>query len=64
MAIFQPDQDPKTTTNPLDADTDDDGRLDGQEDANHNGHMDPGETDPSQSERRAVPWIQLLLLGD
>jgi hypothetical protein len=46
-AVFQPDLDPSTTTNPLDSDTDDDGLLDGQEDANHNGRVDPGESDPN-----------------
>src|SRR5690606_41915888 len=34
-------------TDPLDADSDDDGLLDGEEDANHNGALDPGETDPN-----------------
>lgn len=33
-------------TNYLDADSDDDGIPDGVEDANHNGVLDPGETDP------------------
>ena len=33
-------------TNVHDADTDHDGRLDGQEDANHNGRVDAGESDP------------------
>ncbi|TWT45225.1 hypothetical protein RAS1_16470 [Phycisphaerae bacterium RAS1] len=33
-------------TNPNDADTDDDGLLDGEEDANANGTVDDGETDP------------------
>jgi hypothetical protein len=33
-------------TNPFDADSDHDGIPDGQEDANHNGRVDPGETDP------------------
>ncbi len=33
-------------TDPNDADTDDDGILDGVEDANHNGVLDAGETDP------------------
>ncbi len=36
-----------TTTNPLDADTDDGGVPDGTEDANHNGVIDQGETDPN-----------------
>lgn len=35
-----------TGTNPLDADTDGDGLSDGVEDANRNGVVDPGETDP------------------
>jgi hypothetical protein len=33
-------------TDPLDADSDDDGIADGDEDANHNGVVDAGETDP------------------
>ena len=33
-------------TDPNDADTDDDGIKDGDEDTNHNGVVDPGETDP------------------
>ncbi|MER2564234.1 MAG: OmpA family protein [Myxococcaceae bacterium] len=33
-------------TNPLLADTDGDGKSDGDEDANHDGVVDPGETDP------------------
>lgn len=33
-------------TDPFDADSDDDGLLDGEEDANHNGVVDQGETDP------------------
>jgi|GEM_PF-720273 len=34
-------------TDPLDDDTDNDRLLDGEEDANHNGVLDPGETDPT-----------------
>jgi len=34
-------------TNPFDDDTDDDGLLDGNEDKNRNGLVDPGETDPN-----------------
>jgi len=41
---FQLDSDPLSTTDPLDPDTDGDGLLDGVEDANHNGRVDPGET--------------------
>jgi hypothetical protein len=62
--IFQPDLDPLTTTDPLDDDTDDDGLLDGKEDTNHNGRVDPGERDPNIRDSRAMPWLQLLLLGD
>ncbi|WP_437780830.1 DUF3344 domain-containing protein [Sorangium sp. So ce1097] len=42
-----PDADPSTTTNPLDADTDNGGVSDGDEDKNHNGAVDEGETDPN-----------------
>ncbi|WP_080681908.1 DUF11 domain-containing protein [Sorangium cellulosum] len=45
-----PDADPTTTTNPLDADTDDGGVKDGDEDANHNGAIDAGETDPNEGD--------------
>jgi hypothetical protein len=62
--IFQPDLDPESTTDPLDDDTDDDGLLDGEEDTNHNGRVDPGESDPNSRESRAMPWLQLLLLDD
>ena len=36
-----------TTTHPLIADTDGGGVIDGEEDANHNGVIDPGERDPN-----------------
>jgi hypothetical protein len=62
--VFQPGLDPSTTSAPLDADTDDDGWQDGEDDANYNRRIDPGETNPGQSERKALPGIQLLLLGD
>jgi hypothetical protein len=51
--IFQPDLDPSTTTNPLKADTDGDGMSDGEEDINHNGRVDEGESDPNEEE---FPW--------
>ena len=60
--IFQPDLDPSTTTDPLDDDTDNDGLPDGQEDANHNGRLDQGETHPNREIIKAMPWIPLLLL--
>jgi hypothetical protein len=47
LAIFQPDLDPATHANPLDADSDDDGLNDGQEDSNHNGKVDNEEKDPN-----------------
>jgi len=39
-----------TTTNMLDPDTDDGGVSDGDEDANHNGVIDSGETDPNDTD--------------
>ncbi len=44
---FVGDQDPTTTTLPTVADTDGDGLADGAEDANRNGRVDPGETNPN-----------------
>lgn len=46
MAIFVPDADPSTVTDPKSRDTDEGGRPDGQEDINRNGRWDPGETNP------------------
>ncbi|GEM_PF-2882176 len=40
------DLDPASTTDPDDPDSDADGLLDGAEDANCNGRVDPGESDP------------------
>lgn len=37
-------------THPTDVDSDDDGLSDGAEDANHNGRVDPGETDPNDAD--------------
>jgi len=45
--VFIADADPDTTTDPLNNDSDDDGAWDGTEDANHNGRVDAGETDPN-----------------
>jgi len=45
--VFIADADPDTTTDPLNNDSDDDGVWDGTEDANHNGSVDAGETDPN-----------------
>ena len=63
-AFFQPDLDSSTKTDPLNPDTDGDGLEDGIEDANLNGRVDPGETDPTILNLRAMPWIPLLLLYD
>jgi cysteine-rich repeat protein len=56
--IWQRDEDPTTTTDPLDDDTDDDGLIDGTEDTDGNGRWDAtigltdtdgaGETDPNK----------------
>jgi len=46
------------------SDTDGDGRTDGQEDANANGRVDPGETDPNQKDTRALLWLPLLMLDE
>ena len=65
--LFQPDLDPTTTTDPLDPDTDNDRLTDGQEDTNHNGRVDPGESCPNTSNTRVkkdISWIELLLLED
>jgi len=62
LSFFKPDLDPTTTTDPLNADSDMDRRKDGDEDRNHNGRVDPGETDPNSANLNALPWLQLLLL--
>ena len=45
--VFIADADPDTTTDPLNKDSDNDGAWDGTEDANYNGRVDAGETDPN-----------------
>jgi len=45
--FFVVDADPATTTDPLDADSDDGGIPDGEEDTNGNGRIDAGEGDPN-----------------
>jgi MYXO-CTERM domain-containing protein len=47
---FVADVDPATQTNPIVADTDGDGFEDGVEDANHDGAIDDGESDPNDPE--------------
>jgi hypothetical protein len=61
LGVFIADADPTTTTDPLDEDSDNDGQLDGEEDVNHNGRVDESETNPNQVEKKAMPWIPLLL---
>jgi hypothetical protein len=46
IGAFIPDADPTTVTDPLVADTDGDGRDDGDEDVNFNGKVDDCESDP------------------
>lgn len=46
LDVFVPDLDDTTTTSAVDADSDADGLFDGEEDANHNGRVDDGESDP------------------
>ncbi len=47
-STFVPDAQPNSKSIPTDGDTDKDGVADGDEDANHNGRRDVGETDPLQ----------------
>ncbi len=61
--FFIADADPGSQTDPINDDTDGDGLLDGEEDANHNGRVDPGESDPNPKEK-TLPAIPLLLLND
>jgi len=46
-AVYVSDSDPTTVTDPTMADSDNDGVKDGDEDANGNGAVDAGETDPN-----------------
>ena len=46
-ALFVPDEDPSTTTDPLNDDTDGDTLLDGEEDTDLDGEVDPEELDPN-----------------
>jgi hypothetical protein len=47
---FVVDRDPLTTTPHTDSDYDNDGLLDGEEDEDINGRVDPGETDPNDED--------------
>jgi uncharacterized protein (TIGR03382 family) len=53
----------ETGTDPFDDDTDDDGLMDGVEDANHNGVVDPGETNPRISDSDGDGLTDGLELG-
>jgi len=46
QAVFTPDNNPSSHSDPLDMDTDGDGLSDGLEDSDRDGAWDPGETDP------------------
>jgi hypothetical protein len=53
LEVWGPDRAPggaASLTDPLDPDTDGDGLLDGEEDANHNGLVDAGETSPASDD--------------
>src|SRR5262249_9597038 len=63
-AVFVPDLDPTTLTNPLDVDTDHDGMKDGQEDANRKGRLDSGEVDPLTPRSFAAPIPILPFIAD
>ena len=51
---FQADADPTTKTHPMLQDTDGDGLKDGDEDVNHNGKKDLGETDAANRDRKST----------
>lgn len=53
-SVFIPDSDPTTQTDPCEADSDGDGVSDGGEDTNHNGHVDPGESNPCPVSSRSI----------
>jgi hypothetical protein len=60
-AVFVADADPATTTDPLAADSDRDCIDDGIEDANRNGRIDDGESDPGRGNVESLlPVLQLL----
>ena len=57
--VFIPDADSNTTTYPLNKDSDGDGAWDGTEDANHNGSVDDGESDPNDMSSKPEALIHL-----
>jgi hypothetical protein len=62
-AVFVPDANPATQTNPLDADSDDDGFGDGQEDTDGDGAVDAGESDPLDAGSVPGPSVSVPALG-
>jgi hypothetical protein len=66
MAVFVPDEDTSTTTDALHWDTDGDDISDGAEDAEKDGRVDEGESNPNiyESTATTTPWIPLLLLDE
>jgi hypothetical protein len=61
---WQPDADPSTKTDPLSADTNGDTIPDGEEDANHNGRVDAGESNPDLvAASLAQGWSQTCYVG-
>ena len=60
---FQPDMDPATNTDPLNADMDGDGVKDGDEDTNHNGRVDAGETDPAVKDAKTASPVFFPVKG-
>ena len=53
-SIFIADADPETTTDPRSSDSDGDSINDGNEDTDHNGMVDVGETDAAVSSNRSI----------
>lgn len=65
---FMPDSDPASMSDPRLADTDGDGHADGVEDANRNGALDPGESDPTDpmsqpADPEVIPALPPLAMG-
>jgi alpha-tubulin suppressor-like RCC1 family protein len=72
VGVIGMDADPTTTSDPLNPDTDGDGKLDGNngadpcEDCNNNGSADPGESDPGAADAfvRLVEGLNLFSYPD
>ncbi|MEM7469277.1 MAG: FG-GAP-like repeat-containing protein [Pseudomonadota bacterium] len=58
LTVFVGDSDPTTTTNATNPDTDQDGSLDGEEDANANGLVEHDEFDPNDPE--SFPSVEII----